>query len=358
MSRLTIFRTFAVMAGLTFAALGGGAQAATCGITGYASSNGAVYDPFNPTQATAHVTLSLIRTDPPGANGGKTAVVSFYLHSNNAAANGTRIVPTSVTVSGSSAYVTNANVFYDIGATPPFMGPPTSTTVPTAGGAYVKVAFTGNNSASDPATIQFDVILPPGANFNASTNLIFDAPYRCTTTGGGGPTDQVSSLDGAMTFPVTVLSALKTFYAGTALDFGEIGNITTASLGGSPRFTQDPGNSNYINVRSSGAYSVGLTSANGFKLVRSNAASPTVNDQVNYQLLFLGQTPSPGATTFNSQTCARAGITAAGENLPIRAKLLEGGSGKTPYPTYTDTLTVTITPLVYTTVATIQCGSL
>ena len=357
MSRLTLFKTLAVTLGAALASLAGTAQAATCGITGNASSSGAVYDPFNPTQATAHVTLSLIRTDPAGSNGGKTAVVSFYLRSSNTAANGTRIVPTSVTVSGASAFVANTNVFYDTGATPPFMGPPTSTTVPTAGDAYIKVAFTGNNAASDPAAIQFDVILPPGANFNASTTLMFDAPYRCTTTGGGGPTDQASSFDGAMTFPVTVLSALKTYYAGTALDFGEIGNITTGSLNGSPRFTQDPGNTNYINVRSSGAYSVALTSANGFKLVRSNAGSPTSIDQVGYQLLFLGQTPSSSATTFNTQTCARAGITAAGENLPIKAKLLEGGSGKTPYPTYTDTLTVTITPLVYTTVATTQCGS-
>lgn len=357
MSRLTIFRTLAIMLGAAVAALAGTAQAATCGITGSASSGGAVYDPFNPTAATAHVTLNLIRIDPPGANGGKTAVVSFYLSSSNTAANGTQIIPTSVSVSGGASYVPNTSIFYNTGAIGPNMGPPTSTLTPTAGNVYLKVAFTGNNAASDPAIVQFDVILPPNSNFNASTTLSFDATFRCTTTGGGAPTDQAGSLPGAMTFPVTVLSALKTYYAGTALDFGEIGNITTTSLSTTPKFTLDPGNTNYINVRSSGAYSVALTSGNGFKLKRPGAT--TANDEVAYQLVFMGQTPSPSApTTFTTQNCARAGLTAAGENLAIKAKLLEGGSGKTPSPTYSDILTVTITPLTYVTVAPIQCGGL
>ena len=356
MSRLTIFKNFALMLGAVLFGLAGTAKAATCGITGSASSTGAVYDPFNPTAATAHVTLNLIRIDPL-ANGDKTAVVSFYLTSTNPAATGTQIIPTSVVVAGLSSFVPGANIFYNTGSTGPIMGPPTGKTSPSAGNAYLEVAFTGNNAASNPASVNFDVILPPSSNFNASTNLLFDATFRCTTTGGGGPTDQQGSLTGAMQFPVTVLSALKTYYAGTALDFGEIGNITNASLLTTSIFTLDPGSQNYIKVLSSGAYSVALTSANGFKLKRPGAT--TVNDEVAYQLIFMGQTPSPGPpSTFTTQTCARAGITAAGEILPIKAKLLEGGSGKTPSPTYADILTVTITPLAYSTVAPIQCGSL
>lgn len=354
MSRLTIFRTIAIMLSAVFATFGGTAQAATCGITGNASSSGAVYDPFNPNSATAHVTLNLIRTDPPGANGGKTAEVSFYLTSTNPAATGTQIIPTSITVSGGSAFVPGANVFYNTGTAAPNMGPPTSTLVPVSGNAYIKVAFTGNNAASDPATVNFDVILPPGSNFNASTNLLFDAPYRCTTTGGGPQTDQASTLNGAMTFPITVLSGLRTYFAGTALDFGEIGAVTQVPADYSTKKTNP---SNYVSVQSSGAYSVTLSSQNGFKLLKPSAT--TNNDKVKYSLRFLGQTVDsafgPGATAVTA-SCHSATLT--GNALPIQATLQEGGQGKNPSPTYLDVLTVTVTPLMYSDLGISNCASL
>ena len=357
MSRLTLFKSIAIMLGAGFAALAGTAQAATCGITGNAISTGAVYDPFNSTQATAHVSLNLIRTDPPvppAQNGTKTAVVSFYLTSTNPAATGTQIIATSISVSGGALFVSGANVFYNTGATGPSMGPPTSTLVPTSGNAYIKVAFTGNNAASDPATVNFDVILPPGSNFNASTSLLFDATYRCTTTGGGPQTDQSGSLNGAMTFPITVLSGLRTYFAGTALDFGEIGAVTQVPADYSTKKTSA---SNYVSVQSSGAYSVTLSSQNGFQLFKPSAA--TTNDKVKYSLRFLGQTVDsalfgPGATAVTA-SCHSATLT--GNVLPIQATLKEGGQGKNPSPTYLDVLTVTVTPLMYSDVGISNCAS-
>ena len=161
-----------------------------------------------------------------------------------------------------------------------------------------------------------------------------------------------------MVFPVTVLSALRTYYAGTALDFGEIGNVTTVSLGGSPQKTNP---ANYVFVQSSGAYSVTLASQNGFKLKKPGAV--TTADEVKYSLHFLGldrdsvSTPAPGATAL-TRSCVRATLSATGNSLPIQATLQEGGQGKNPSPTYADILTVTVTPLIYSDPGTFACGSL
>lgn len=337
-------------------ATGAQAQSSTCGITGSAISTPAVYDPFNNTPVIAHVTLNLFRIDPTTVNGAKTAVTSFYLRSNTTDANGTKVIPTSVTISGGFSFIAGQNIFYDTTATGPFMGPPTSTTVPTSGNAYLKLEFTGNNAASDPATVQFDVILPTNSNIGASTTLAFNAVFRCTTTGGGPSTDQSGTLNNAISFPVTILSALRTYYAGTALDFGEIGDISTGTLGSFPTNRTKTSPSNYLFVQSSGPYSVTLSSQNGFQLFKPGAAVP--NDKVAYRLHFLNRdvdssTPNSlaGQTAINVN-CVRAGLsavpTAVGNVLPIQATLLEGGSGKNPSPTYTDILTVTVTPLIYT----------
>ena len=170
--------------------------------------------------------------------------------------------------------------------------------------------------------------------------------------------EQTGSFQNAVVFPVTVLSALRTYYAGTALDFGEIGNITTASLTGTPQKTSL---GNYVFVQSSGAYSVTLSSQNGFKLFKPGAT--VTNDKINYRLRFLGSdvdsttvSSGPGATAI-SRNCVRATLSTAGNSLPIQATLLEGGQGKNPSPTYADVLTVTVTPLVYSDPGTNTCAT-
>jgi hypothetical protein len=89
-----------------------------------------------------------------------------------------------------------------------------------------------------------------------------------------------------------------------------------------------------------------MTSQNNYKLTFSGGNLGNPAQTVLYQALFLGQSPTTASPTFNTVTCVRAGTDAAQGILPIRAKLLEGGQGKTPASIYNDVLTVTVTPLL------------
>ncbi len=358
MSRLTIFRTLAIMLGAAVAALAGTAQAATCGITGSATAAPAVYDPFNPTGlATTTVTMNLTRVNTSG--GGDTREVNFYLRANsttNTGADGSSLIPTSVNGSASIAGV-GLNIFYNYNAAPPIIAP--SGTLPAGSNRFLHINFTGNNAGSDTAQVVFQVSLPANLNLNAVQSLAFDAYFACNIQGGqSNGLQQTGTFNNAVVFPVTVLSALRTYYAGTALDFGEIGNITNASLSGAPQKTST---GNYVFVQSSGAYSVTLASQNGFKLFKPGAA--VANDKIDYRLRFLGAdvdsttaNSGPGGTAV-TRSCQRATLTSTGNVLPIQAKLLEGGQGKNPSPTYADILTVTVTPLIYSDLGTNACAT-
>src|SRR3546814_5813346 len=65
--------------------------------------------------------------------------------------------------------------------------------------------------------------------------------------------------------------------------------------------------------------------------------------RINYSASFLGSIASPQSPTTLTALCSRAGL--SGENLPLRVRLLEGGSDKVAAPEYKDTLTITVTPL-------------
>ena len=358
MSRLTIFRTLAIMLGAAFATLAGTAQAATCGITGSATAAPAVYDPFNPTGlATTNITLNLTRVNTSG--GGDTREVNFYLRANSTTgsrADGSSIVPTSVSASASISGI-GLNIFYNYTASPPTIAP--SSLLPSGSNRFLHINFTGNNAGSDTAQVVFQVSLPANLDLNAVQSLAFDAYFACNIQGGrDNGLQQTGSFDNAVVFPVTVLSALRTYYAGTALDFGEIGNITTASLPGTPQKTSA---GNYVFVQSSGAYSVTLSSQNGFKLFKPGAA--VTNDKINYHLRFLGfdvdsgtANSGPGGIAI-TRNCVRATLSSVGNTLPIQATLLEGGQGKNPSPTYADVLTVTVTPLIYSDPVVSSCAS-
>ena len=334
------------------------AQTTSCGVTGSTSTAPVVYDPFNPSGlASTTITVNLTRVNNSG--GGDTRVVNFFLRANpatGAATDGATITP--ISVAGSAAITgIGLNIFYDYAAAAPIYAP--TLVVPTAANRFLKINFTGNNAASNTAQVTFQVSLPANLNLNAVQSLAFDAIFACNIQGGqSNGLEQTGSFANAVVFPVTVLSALRTYYAGTALDFGEIGNVTTASLGGSPQKTNP---ANYVFVQSSGAYSVTLASQNGFKLKKPGAV--TTADEVKYSLHFLGldrdsvSTPAPGATAL-TRSCVRATLSATGNSLPIQATLQEGGQGKNPSPTYADILTVTVTPLIYSDPGTFACGSL
>lgn len=348
-SLVKIVRTLAIAVGIAAAGVAASAQAATCGILGSATAAPAVYDPFNPSGlANTTVTLNLTRIN--GSGGQKTDKVNFFLKSNSTAADGMTVVPISAVIEGNTAGL-NLDIFYDFSETAPTYAPTTVT--PNSGNRFLQLAFTGNNLASDTAQVTFNISLPANLNLNASTTLPLNAIFACSTTGGGSPTQQTGEINNAVVFPVTVLSALRTHYAGTDLAFGEIGDIPAVPL--SPVQTNP---ANYIAVESSGAYSVELSSLNGFKMKKPGAA--TVGDEVRYSLKFLDYTrnpttnPTPGDTAI-TRNCMRAGM--AGEALPIQATLIDGGENKNPSSTYSDTLTVTITPLAYAEIGTSDCGS-
>ncbi|MBC7491941.1 MAG: hypothetical protein H7241_05815 [Novosphingobium sp.] len=353
-----ILRTTLLAAGAALFAWAAPAQAAGCGVTGSATASAASYDPFNPTGlATTTITLNLTRVNPPGGTG-TTSRVNFYLKANDASADGTVIVPLSVSGPVQAAG-TGRNVFVNAAATPPTISP----TAVTPGGAnpFLQLDFTGTGAGSDNVTVTFQVSLPPSANFTASTTLGFNVWFACKATGGKvGTFEQTGTDNNALNFPITVLSALQASYAGSALDFGEVGALSLAPGQIGP--TTPAGN--YVRVQSSGPYAVTLASQNAFRLLHPSGAITDPATTIRYRVRFLGADRDAGTTALPgsvalSQTCARAGVGAAFEDrLPVSATLEEGGAGKTPSPSYRDTLIVTVTPLAAESVAPTACETL
>lgn len=359
-----MIRGLVLLCGLVGASLATSAQAqSTCGLTGVAASaTPVVYDPFNATTGTnTTIQMDITRINPGG--GSQTSIINFYLKANSAtgaAANGIQLIPISgsnnVSLSG-----TGSNIFYGTNDTPLPNLFPSNPIMPSSGNRFLKIDFTGNNSGSDVATVNFQVIIPPNLSLNAVQNLSFDAEYSCYMQGGSLNKETGSGTrSNALVFPVTVLSALRTYYAGTALDFGEIGDLTTGNLGTYPTTRTKTNPANHVFVQSSGAYSVTLSSANGFQMKNSPGAT-AANDKIAYRLRFLGMdvdsgtaSSGPGQTAI-SRSCQRATLSSTGNSLPIQATLLEGGSGKNP-SSYSDTLTITITPLIYSDPGVNPCG--
>ena len=355
-TRSSVMRAGQMVAGAVLCGWAMPAHAAGCGVTGSATASAARYDPFNPAGlATTTITLNLTRINPPGT--GMTSRVNFYLKSNDSSADNTVIVP--VSVSGPvQASGTGRNVFVNAAAAAPTIAP--SAMTPSGSNPFLQLDFTGGAGA-DNAAVTFQVSLPPLANFTASTTLGFNVWFACKATGGKvGTFEQTGTLDNALTFPITVLSALQASYAGSALDFGEVGALAIATGQSGP--TTPAGN--YVRVQSSGPYAVTMASQNAFHLLHPSGTLTDPATTIRYRVRFLGAVRDaatsalPGGVALN-QTCARAGVGAAFEDhLLVSATLEEGGAGKTPSPRYSDILTVTVTPLAAETVAPTACEAL
>lgn len=337
------FRSFALAAAAFALAPSAQAQTTTCGITGTSSAAPALYDPFNPTGlAPTTITLNLTRVNPPG--GGDTRVVNFYLKARSSVADGTVIIPVSVAgqlqVEG-----LNQNIFYNFNAPAPIVSP--TSLSPSATQRFLKIDFTGGNAGSNTATVTFQVRLPANLDLNTSSALAFDAFFGCDVRGGqSNGLQQSGSFNNAVVFPITVLSALQASYAGSALDFGEVGDKTTTEVLAAPAAYTTP-QFNSVRVRSSGPYSVSLASDNAYRLTFPGGTLGTASNVLNYKVRFLGQERSNANPAFTTVTCQRAGVpTAEADVLPVVATLLEGGSGKLVSPSYSDNLTVTVTPLL------------
>lgn len=319
------------------------AQAATCGIQGSASATPIQYDPFNPAGLpTTNITLTLTRVNT--SNGGTVGTVNFYLRAQNNGADNTVIIPAAV-AGLVSADGLGQNIFYNYAAPAPVMQP--IATLPSATNRFLKINFTGSNAGSDTATVTFQVSLPANLDLSSTQNLSFDTNFVCTIQGGrDNGLEQQGSLPNALSLPITVLSALQASYAGSALNFGEVGDKSTQMVLAAPATYTTPANNN-VSVRSSGPYSVSLTSQNQYRLTYPGGNLASADQRLNYQVRFLGQTLSNANPNFTSTTCLRAGVPAAeADRLSVVATLLEGGLGKLVAPNYNDTLTVTVTPLL------------
>lgn len=344
---LGCFKSLAVAGCVSALAIAGSAQAATCGITGTATATTATYDPFESTNFSTVVTLNLARVN--GSGGEKTDIVNFYLKGTSADSNGTTVVAQSAAVAGQVIGL-GYDVFYDYNQSNPTVGP--TSLDPTAGNKFLKVIFSGNNKESDTVDVTFQVTLPQNVNASAGSYLPFDVYFACSTTGGGGKTQQTGSIAEAIKMPISVPSALRASYAGTALDFGELVQVNDTQAP-----TVKTATGNYVRVQSSGPYQVQLSSAGNYTMTPNGATTSDPLQKIRYSLKFLGQTLASGSTPV-SQVCKRAQIGDLVEDrLLLQGTLVDGGTGKAISPNYRDTLTVTISPLAATTNATVDCGA-
>lgn len=336
---MIILRTLSALCAIIALTIAGSvaAQVRQCQVSAVSATPSVRYDPFAPSDLQVN-DLEVTFTRTNGGGGAKPSTIDMYIRSTDARADGMRIVPLSVVGAGTTEGL-NQNIFYNFaGPFPNISVPLTNTPVP----GVLRWNYTGNDVASDTFRILFRIEFPRNLDLSAGGSLPFDIEYGCNGTGGGKPFSERNVAPNAFTLRVEVLSAMQAGYAGTALDFGEIGTFTTASLATAPRRTAT---SNYIRVQSSGPYEIALTSDGGYKMTPSGAPTTNALQQVPYSLKFLGETRSRSTTNPISFVCARAGVGPAVEDrLYLQAQLDEGGVGKVVSPDYRDTLTVTITP--------------
>ncbi len=330
----------------TLAAAPAVAQSVTCGITGSATAQAAIYDPFSPVGLpTTRITLTMQRINPGG--GAKTSHVGFFLTGQGPETNNSIVVP--ISAAGSvNIYGTNQNVFYNFGTPGPVLNLETNTPA-----GYMIVEFTGNNTASDFVTVVFDITLPPNLDIAASQTLDFDVNYHCKGTGGGPPFEDNGIIPNAVSFPIKVLSGLQASYSGHILDFGEIGDKTDLDIANDQAtYTKD----GWVNVRSSGPYTVDMVSQNGYRMTFPGGNLADASQRLLYTARFAGQTVNNASPTFNTVVCLRAGLSA--KQLPLSAELNEGGTAKAPSPDYQDILSITLAPLAGGTPGGLNCPAL
>jgi len=287
-----------------------------CSVNGTTTTSIGSYDPFTGTTfVQVPVTLNLTRYSASG--GKKTKAVDFYL------------TQPAQSPAGYDIRFQNSSVLYTLPATHTL-----SATSPPSGTIFYDF---GGTAQADTVPLSLTVTIPPGVNLPAGQSISFDIVYVCTGSGGLNNVSIPTTLTQAITIQINVVSALQASYAGSSLDFGEIGSLTDTQAGTHTL-------NGAVRVASTGPYSVTLVSANGYKMTYSGGNLSTASQTIKYSAHFLGQTPDTTNPTFATMVCSPAGT--GGQNLPISVTLREGGQTKSPSPSYRDTMTVTVTPLL------------
>ena len=336
---------FATLAGYcAFLALPSIAFAQTCDISGLATSQSAtlIYDPFGTSGAasTTPLTMAITRLNPQG--GTRTEQVNMYLTVPGTNVPGIEIIPRSVSgASNTSGTGIGNNIFYNH---------PTAPTLPSATsvgvGNFLTINYGSDAAIGDTATVTFDVMLPRNLDLRAIERLAFRAEFSCRFKGQGNSKIWNSGFrNDAIVFPITVLSALQARYGGEVLDFGEVGNMSNADIGGSA-YTK----TGTIYVRSSGAYEIRMTSDNDYRLAPSTAGAAVSGTSLTYRATLVGEIRNGVSGAANNvqmpitKICSQAGLIE--RSLPLTVALTEGGNSKMPAPVYSDFLNVTVTPQI------------
>jgi hypothetical protein len=315
----------------------------------------ASYDPFSPNPTVANIIGSqMIRLR--GSGGELVTQITFYLKARAANFDGSTLQVLSGSGSGGSGEGYNNNILVNSMAA----GPTLANNSPPPAGTF-KWNFPNNNSSA-PFTLNYRMTIPAGLDTAASTQLVFDLYYSCRAKSQNGQQsfDDTGIVPGAVGLNVQVLNALRAYFNGQAsantlsFDFGELGTTTTATVTGTPASYTRNG---FVNVRSSGAYSVTMASDNNFRMTFPGGNPATPAQSLTYSATLLGQTRSGtsgsgAAVPPITRQCLRAGVPAPGNQLPLSVTLTEGGTQKTPAPVYSDRLVITIAPIVSTNLAT------
>lgn len=313
-----------------------------CGVTGNATAPATIlYDPFS-AGGLSQATIPLVLQRGRSTGTGRTSEVSLVL----VAPTGTP--PLTITYQG-------FNVLYPEGST---AGRPRALTSQDAGaGAAGEIRYEfGSQNASDLSTpLNLRVSVPPGTDLSAGTPLYLDIVYICSGVLGQADVSVPQRQSQAIRLDINVVSALQAYYAGSTLDFGEVGDVTTQDVLANPaRYTTSSLNS--LRVRSSGPYEVTVRSQNNFRLTFPGGNTGSAAQTIGYSVRFLGRDVASNSA-FGTRACARAGLGGVAGVLPIQAQLTEGGAGKTPSASYADTITITFTPIVLASAAQ-QCAGL
>jgi hypothetical protein len=278
------------------------------------------YDPFSPTPVTfGGVSLTFTRAIA-ASGGGKTQTMHFYMRQPLGSPAGNQVIWPD----------TSENILFTAGGFAPTFNNPSSPSQPSG----VATVDWGGAAQPDVMVKTVQVTIDPSYDPVAQPTIDFDLVYVCKGTGGYANVSTPVALSGVIHISIRVLSGLQVSYAGPALDFGDLSEVTT---GGAVE-------SGLFHIRSSGAYTIDLVSGNHFLMTYAGGPSAPSSGTIGYSLGLVGQTLQYGTESFSTPTCHRAGTNAV-QYIPITATLLEGGVGKTPSPSYVDTLTVTFSPI-------------
>lgn len=311
---------------IALAALGGAlaasnaAQAQAC-ITFQTATVSGTYNPFSPTGTiTQQLTLTAHRMTYSGG-GYKTQEVDFFF-----------LTPPGTDPGYQITWQNSGNSILE--------QPPGHTLVFSNSQTNQVYIDYGGVGQSDDDTFTVNLTVPINADLEAGDTLIpFGLKYYCKMTGGGNNPDIQGTVANALNVQIHVLSALRASFAGSNFDFGDVGKIKTADLGAAQELT------GALVIASTGPYDVDVTSDNNYRLVLLTGDPSNVNQRMDYEMDLLGQQRTHGDPIFTTVTCERAGI--VNHNIPIKVKLLEGGSGKalSMASKYQDYINVKFTPL-------------